>query len=245
MHAALKQYVNVQHGSSDDLINQHGELVHRIAHHLRARLPDSVQVDDLVQSGMVALIEASGNYRPDTGVPFEAYARLRIRGAMIDELRRSDWTPRSVHRKGRAIADAMARLNSRAGNASSSDKQIAEEAGLSLDEYHATLKDSAGAAVLSLDEMPFEQSQGVADPAHSGPEDCFRKSQQSHLLASAISELPDREKLVINLYYHEELNLREIGMVLGVSESRVSQIHSKAMLRLRGEVSAELKPEMA
>jgi RNA polymerase sigma factor for flagellar operon FliA len=227
-----------QQQNFNDLVNEHAGLVKRIAYHLMNRLPPNVQSDDLIQAGMLGLLEASKNYDPTQGASFETYAGIRIRGAMLDEIRRSDWTPRSVHRKARMVAEAMRDIENNEGR-DARDVEVAEALGMSLDEYHQILKDATGCRIFSLDEltavsdgMPF-QMEGATET----PFDGLQKSAFKKALGEAIAGLPERERLVIAMYYDDEMNLREIGHVLGVSESRVCQIHSQATLRLRSRLS--------
>ncbi|WP_420492993.1 RNA polymerase sigma factor FliA [Sedimenticola selenatireducens] len=223
---------------SDTLVNRHAPLVKRIAYHLMNRLPPNVQADDLIQAGMIGLLEASRNYDPSQGASFETYAGIRIRGAMLDEIRRSDWTPRSVHRKARMVADAMRSIENEQGR-DARDVEVAEVLDMSLVQYHRILQDASGCRIFSIEELqsvgelPYEG--GNSDI--SGPFDGMQKDAFKKALAEAIAGLPERERLVIALYYDEEMNLREIGQVLGVSESRVCQIHSQATLRLRSRLA--------
>lgn len=213
------------------LINEHATLVKRIAFHLKARLPDSVELDDLVQAGMLALLEAAANFEDGHGASFATYAGIRIRGAMIDALRATDWAPRSVHRKARAAAEAIAAVERRTGR-EARDLDIAAELGVALGDYQRIAQDAAQCRWERLDDL-----EGV-DPADTR-EDPLRDVADSGLrvaLAAAIDTLPDRERLVMAMYYGDELNLKEIGLVLGVSESRVSQIHGQAVLRLRARL---------
>ena len=233
--SGVAMYSAVKAGSIDEQIIQHVPLVKRIAHHLLARLPDSVLLDDLMQAGMLGLLEALKNYDYSQGASFDTYAGIRIRGAMLDEVRRSDWTPRSVHKKARMVAGAIREIENRNGR-DAQPTEIAENLGISLEEYDYILQDSISCRTFSVEalaedgdafELGMDADDLVGDLAKSG----FQKA-----LANAISELPERERLVISLYYEEELNLREIGEVLNISESRVSQINSQAMLRLRARL---------
>ncbi len=230
-------YSEVQTDSMNDIVLQYAPLVKRIAHHLLLRMPSSVQVDDLVQSGMIGLLEAARKYDLSKGASFETYAGIRIRGAMLDEIRKGDWAPRSVHRKSREVADAIRSVEMRTGT-DARDQDVAAELGISLEDYHAILQDSSGSRLFSFDDMLegddslIEKVAGeVPNPLEGLQSDLFRGE-----LAAAIATLPEREQLVLALYYDEELNLKEIGQVLGVSESRVSQIHTQAALRLRSRL---------
>lgn len=230
-------YHQTGRGSAHQLVEQHAPLVKKIALHLMARLPDSVQLDDLIQAGMVGLLEAAAKYQPDRGASFETYAGIRIRGAIVDEIRKGDWVPRSVHRNARRVAAAIKAVEDREGR-EAQDQEVADEMGISLSEYHACLRDASSGRLFSLDELnesgelPIQEQEASDNPLDDVASAAFR-----HNLATAIGDLPEREKLVLGLYYQEELNLKEIGAVLGVSESRVSQIHSQAAMRLRGRLS--------
>jgi len=224
--------------SQQELVDDYAPLVKRIAYHLMTRLPPTVQVDDLIQSGMIGLLEAARNYDPSQGASFETYAGIRIRGAMLDEIRKGDWAPRSLHRKVRAITKAVADIEARHSR-DARDAEVAEEVGMSLDEYYATLKDATGYRVFSFEDLPAGEegmteslSGRIPEPLEDVEDQLFREA-----LANAISNLPERERLVMSLYYKEELNLRETGEVLGVSESRVCQIHSQALIRLKSRMS--------
>ena len=230
-------YDEVSSPNFDELVREHALLVKRIAHHLRGRLPDSVQVDDLIQAGMIGLIEAARKYDGGKGASFETYAGIRIRGAMIDDVRRGDWAPRSVHRNSRRVSEAIRTVELRLGR-DAYDYEVADELGIELDDYYNMIKDSASSKLFSYDELisgddrPEEQlPSSIGDPLEGIQSDALRQG-----LAAAIASLPERERLVLALYYDEELNLKEIGLVLGVSESRVSQIHSQAALRLRSRL---------
>src|SRR5690606_7974096 len=219
------------------VVERHGELVRRIAHHLAARLPSSVEVDDLIQAGMLGLIDADRNFQSDQGAAFETYASIRIRGAMIDEIRRGDWVPRSVHRKYRDVVAATRQVEQDTGRAASA-QEVAAQLDVPLDEYHRMLEAAARGQLISLD-AHLEEHDGeprlaagsTASPAREFEYTAFREA-----LGGAIGHLPEREQLVLSFYYEQEMNLREIGAVLSISESRVCQIHGQAMLRLRARL---------
>lgn len=231
-----QSYADVQKQDLNELISQHAGLVKRIAHHLLARLHDSVQVDDLIQSGMIGLIEAAQKYDGSKGASFETYAGIRIRGAMLDEIRRGDWAPRSVHKNSRRIAEAIRNIENSKGR-DAQEHEIAEYLDVSLSEYHSLLRDSASCRLFSYEDMLDQNDNNdFIEGKDADPEGRLTRDHFQTALAQAIQTLPEREQLVLSLYYSDELNLKEIGSILDVSESRVSQIHSQAAQRLRGRL---------
>ncbi|MER2492121.1 RNA polymerase sigma factor FliA [Catenovulum sediminis] len=221
------------------LVELHAGLVKRIAHHMMARLPASVQVDDLIQAGMIGLLEASKNFDGSKGASFETFAGIRIRGAMLDEIRRGDWAPRSVHKNSRMIAKAISDVEKETGR-DARDTEVAEKLDITLDEYHHILNDVNCGKIIGIEDLGVTDDViGSNEDKHSDEpfEDIAHGAFQG-ALAKAIETLPEREALVLSLYYDEELNLKEIGAVLDVSESRVSQIHSQAMHRLKARLKS-------
>lgn len=232
-------YLQLSRESADELVRRHAPLVRRIAYHLMGRLPPSVDVGDLIQAGMIGLLESARNFAQDKGASFETFAGIRIRGAMLDELRKSDWTPRSVHRKTREVAETIRQIELETG-AEAEDAEVMRRLDLSAEEYHQILTDATCARLLSLtssDEGEDSSVLDVADETSLGPAQNLEDSGMREALTAAITELPEREQLVMSLYYEQELNLKEIGAVLGVSESRVCQIHGQAVIRLRGKLA--------
>ncbi|MBC7002140.1 RNA polymerase sigma factor FliA [Photobacterium sp. BZF1] len=225
--------------SPQAFIERYSSLVKRIAHHLMGRLPPSVMLEDLIQAGMIGLLEAQQNYDPTKGASFETFAGIRIRGAMLDDIRRGDWVPRSVYKNNRRISEAISALESTLGR-DPNDQEIAAYLEMTLEQYHQALNDVNCGRLVGMDDLGVSED-AVANeesveenlPFQGVVDDNFRQS-----LASAIKTLPEREALVLSLYYDEELNLKEIGAVIGVSESRVCQIHSQAMQRLRSKLTA-------
>lgn len=232
----LAMYDKTQQMSTQVSVEEYAPLVKRIAFHMMARMPACVQVDDLIQAGMIGLLEATQKYDASRGASFETYAGIRIRGAIVDEMRRGDWAPRSVHRNSRMISQAIRSVEARAGR-DARDVEVAEELGVSMDDYCSMLQDSTSSRLFSYEETFGEEDSNIdaseSSSAFSSPYEGIQRDALKRSLAEAISQLPERERLVLALYYDEELNLKEIGLVLGVSESRVSQIHSQAALRLR------------
>jgi len=232
-------YATLGGDTADDLVARHAPQVKRIAYHLLARLPASIQVDDLIQAGMLGLLDAARRYDAAQGASFTTFAEPRIRGAMLDEIRKGDWTPRSVHRRAREITAAIHAVETATGR-EARDGAIAEQLGISLTDYHQTLADLRGQKLLSLDQAGLDEEGEIQRvPAPGGdPAETVNRESLLQSLACAINLLPEREKLVLSLYYDEELHLKEIGAVLGVSESRVCQLHSQALARLRARVAA-------
>lgn len=221
----------------EQLVAEHMELVKRIAYHLIARLPAHTEIEDLLQAGMMGLLEAARNYDESRGASFSTFAGFRIRGAMLDEVRRHDWTPRSVHRKQREVSAAIRDLEAETGRTPTAG-EIAARMEISVDDYHKILRDSAGCSLLSLNEADDESRpvrQFVGDESLD-PDRIFSEEQFRGEVVDAIERLPEKEKMVLSLYYERELNLKEIGAVLGVTESRVCQIHGQALARLRAFV---------
>ncbi|MEO4048378.1 RNA polymerase sigma factor FliA [Pseudomonas sp. CAU 1711] len=238
--SGLRMYNKAQaQDSQHQLIERYAPLVKRIAYHLLARLPASVQVDDLMQAGMIGLLEAAKKYDGSKGASFETYAGIRIRGAMLDEVRKGDWAPRSVHRNTRMVSDAIRVIEARTGR-DAKDQEVAAELQLSLEDYYGILGDTLGSRLFSFDDLMQDGEHGGLQEdssSHSGPLHGLVDERFQSALAEAIANLPERERLVLSLYYDEELNLKEIGEVLGVSESRVSQLHSQCAARLRARLS--------
>ena len=224
----------------DALLTTHMPLVKRLAHHMKAKLPPSVEVDDLVQAGMIGLLDAISRYEETHGAQFETYAVLRIRGAMLDELRSSDWLPRSMRQNMRKIETAMATLQQRLGHPPT-ESEVAKMLKLSLADYQEMLADGGGHQLVYYEDFHDDDgndsfldryaSDEDADPLRSLLDGDFRQA-----VIDAIEALPEREKMLMGLYYEEELNLKEIGAVMGVSESRVSQLHTQAVARLRASL---------
>jgi len=235
---AHAMYTQFQDNDGTDLVARHADLVKRIAFHLLNRLPPSVQAEDLIQAGMIGLLEAARHYDPSQGASFETYAGIRVRGAMLDEIRRSDWTPRSVHRRAREAAEALRNIEQTTGR-DARPQEVADRLGITVGEYQQILRESTAARIFSFDQPDDATGEPYSLPEckSDGPQKVFEKSGFKQALTEAIKKLPQRESLVMSLYYDEELNLREIGEILGVSESRVCQIHGQAMIRLRGRLS--------
>ncbi len=223
-------------------IDRYGPMVRRVASQLAAKLPANVDVDDLVQAGMIGLFDALSRYESNHGAQFETFAMQRVRGAMLDELRGADWLPRSVRRNQRTIEGAIHRAEQRLRRAPN-EREIAAELGLTITAYQEMLADARGAQLMYLDELGDHDSgddylERNCPAPDSDPLEHLRDERFRKALVAAIGDLPDREKQVMGMYYEHEMNLKEIGAVLGVTESRVSQLHSQAVARLRGKLKA-------
>ena len=224
----------------ETVIERYAPMVRRIASQLIAKLPANVDIDDLIQAGMIGLLDASTRYDSSQGAQFETFALQRVRGAMLDELRASDWMPRSVRRNQRRIETAIRDLEQRLQRAPS-ESEIAAHLKLTLEQYQQLLVDAKGAQLMYIDDLgPDGSEEGFLErnvpdtgalPLERVGDARFRKA-----LAEAITRLPERERMVMGLYYQESLNLKEIGAVLGVTESRISQMHSQSVARLRSQL---------
>ena len=231
----VQAYASTAHQPNvDALVRQHTDLVKRIAFHLAGRLPPQVEVADLVQSGVIGLLEAAQHFMAGRGASFETYAGIRIRGAMFDALRKLDWAPRSVRRNARAAATAMGEVESRTGRAAS-DADVAAQLGVPLEQYHGILQDALSCQLLHLNGADDGEDSTLDRLPHEGPDpqgEAFEEARHQ-AVTTAIKALPERERLVLSLYYEQELNLKEIGTVLKVTESRACQLHGQALVRLK------------
>jgi len=233
----------------EEIINQYAPLVKIIASQLAIKLPPHIDVNDLISVGITGLLEAIERIDPSRGVRLESYLSLRIRGAMLDELRRRDWVPRSIRQKVKQLEEEYSKVEARLGRAPT-EEEMAESFGMELDAYQRFLQEASGATILSFEDLGFSKNgeerdilECIADPNAYNPFNQVNFLEVRDILAQAIDELPEKERLVLSLYYYEELNLKEIGKILGVTESRVCQLHSQALLRLKGKLRKRLKGE--
>jgi RNA polymerase sigma factor for flagellar operon FliA len=228
----------------EQLIIMYAPLVKYIAGRIAITTPPSVEFEDLVSYGILGLIDAIEKYDPKQGIRFKTYATTRIRGAILDELRILDWIPRSVRQKSKELERVYGELEVRLGRPAT-DEEVAEHMGISVEELHELLLQVSGAVLVSLDEErivhPEEEevtlSEAIEAPAEKQPDAILEREETKRMLVEAIQRLPQKEREVIALYYYEGLTLKEIGKVLGVTESRVSQLHTKTIMRLRGYLS--------
>jgi len=228
----------------DAFIRQYMPLVKYVAGKVSVGMPGSVEFDDLVGFGQFGLLDAIEKYDPSKNVKFKTYAVTRIRGAIFDELRQIDWVPRSVRQKSREIEDAINTLEARLGR-TATDAEIAESLGVSEDDYHRIIMKVSGTSVLSLNDVWHNGDDAanasigdsIESPSSMNPDAIVEREEIKKVIVQAINELPEKEKMVIVLYYHEDLTFKEIGQVLNVSESRISQLHTKANLRMRAKLT--------
>lgn len=223
----------------DQLVTHYAPLVKRIAYHLMAKLPASVQIEDIIQNGMIGLLDAINRYEEGLGAQFETYAVQRIRGAMLDGLRENDWLPRSLRRDMRRIEAAINQLEQQHGR-QPTEKELADSLGLALPEYQKMLQEARGYQLVYFEDFSDDDDEDYLERNLAGPEmdplETLLNKNMRDVLVRAIGDLPERERTVMALYYEEELNLREIGEILGVTESRVCQLHSQAIARMRSRI---------
>jgi RNA polymerase sigma factor for flagellar operon FliA len=238
-----EQYkINHDQRIKDALIMKYSSFVKYVAGRIAVNLPSNVEFDDLVSYGILGLIDAIDKYDSERNVKFKTYAKTRIRGAIFDELRVLDWTPRSIRQKARKLEKAYAKLEGKLGR-DAKDEEIAEYLNIDISELHKLFDETKKSLLLSLDEIFYDDEEGssrfdfIEDQKSDNPQSKIEEAEAKKILADAISKLSDRERMVITLYYYEELTSKEIGKILGVSDSRVSQLHTKAILRLRGRLS--------
>jgi len=230
----------------EQVLLEHLPIVRYVARRIHERLPQHIEMEELISAGMVGLLDAFNKFDAAKNVQFRSYAQIRIRGAILDSLRTLDWSPRDLRRKGRAIEEAMHVLTSRLGRAPQ-ENEVAAELGMQLQEYQHVLTDLKGLEIGSLhveriEESGEEELAYVPNPTEDDPLFRCLQGEMQARLADAITALPERERLVLTLYYHEEMTMKEIGLTLDVVESRISQIHSSAVLHLRSLLSNAAKP---
>ena len=219
-----------------------------IARRIHERLPQHVELDDLISAGTLGLLDACSKFDPARNVQFRSYAQFRIRGAILDSLRTLDWSPRELRRKGRAVEETVRRLTSQFGRAPS-EPEVAHAMSIPLEDYQQLLGELKGLEIGTLhversEDSAEEELAYIPNPVEDDPLFRCLNSEMKERLAQAIDQLPERERLVVTLYYYEEMTMKEIGMVLGVVESRVSQIHSSAVVHLRARLAQFAKPKL-
>ncbi|MFW6138047.1 MAG: RNA polymerase sigma factor WhiG [Spirochaetota bacterium] len=234
---------NKDHRIREHFVNKYAPLVKYVAGKIAIGMPQNVDFDDLVGCGVFGLLDAIDKFDPDRDIKFKTYAVTRIRGAIYDELRSIDWVPRSVRQKAKELERVIGKLENKLGR-SAEDEEIAREMGISLKDFHSLVLKLSGASVLSLSDIWYvgdesdkvSVAETIESPKSLNPEAIVEKEEIKKIIVNAISELPEKEKKVLILYYYEDLTLKEIGEVLQVTESRISQLHTKAIVRLRSKL---------
>lgn len=223
----------------EKMVEEYSPLIKYIAIRIARRLPSHIELDDLTSSGVLGLIDAIGKFDPTRGAQFKTYAEFRIKGAIIDELRSLDWIPRSVRQKVNQLQETYLKLEHKLGRAAT-DEEVAKAMDVSLDEFYSIVNHTSNMPLLSLDDLGVvgkgerkSLMDCLAGPKDTNPQTLVRLNELKNIIANAIDSLPEKERLMISLYYYEELTMKEIGEVLGITESRISQIHSKAVLKLK------------
>jgi len=235
----------------EEVIIQYSPMIKYVANRIAMRLPPHIEVDDLISVGVLGLMDAISKYDSSRGAKFKTYAEFRVRGAILDELRSLDWVPRSIRQKASQVDKVVQGLQAKLRR-QPEDEEVAKEMGLSLDQFHETLNETKSIPIFSLEDLGIAKESGdqqslldcLAGKADADPQTQIRLVELKEIIAKAIDALPEKERLMVSLYYYEELTMKEIGAVLDITESRVSQIHSKAVYRLRTKLKAIIAEEL-
>jgi len=235
----------------EEVIIRYSPMIKYVANRIAMRLPPHIEVDDLISVGVLGLMDAISKYDSSRGAKFKTYAEFRVRGAILDELRAMDWVPRSIRQKASSVDKVVQSLQVKLSR-SPEDQEVAKEMGISLEQFHTTLNETKSIPVFSLDDLGIAKDSGeqqslldcLAGKADADPQTQIRLIELKEIIAKAIDTLPEKERLMVSLYYYEELTMKEIGAVLEITESRVSQIHSKAVYRLRTKLKAIIAEEL-
>jgi len=250
-HDAVEDALEISVENREAIIREYAPMVKYVAGRIAVRLPPHIEIDDLISVGVLGLFDAIQKYDPSRGARFKTYAEFRVRGAILDELRSLDWVPRSIRQKSAMLDAVSQKLMGELGRPPEDD-EVAAEMGLDLEAFYATLYQTRNVPVLSLEDMGLTKESGesqnllecLAGKRDADPHVQMRLEELKEAIARGIDQLPDNERLMISLYYYEELTMKEIGEVLGITESRVSQIHSKAVYRLRTRLKTLIADEM-
>ena len=235
----------------EEVIIKYSPMIKYVANRIAMRLPPHIEVDDLISVGVLGLMDAITKYDSSRGAKFKTYAEFRVRGAILDELRSMDWVPRSIRQKASNVDKVVQTLQAKLSR-SPEDEEVAKEMGLTLDQFHDTLNETKSIPIFSLEDLGIAKESGeqqslldcLAGKADADPQTQIRLIELKEIIAKAIDALPEKERLMVSLYYYEELTMKEIGAVLEITESRVSQIHSKAVYRLRTKLKAIIAEEL-
>jgi len=252
---AIKQQaaeeIEITTENREEVIKRYSPMIKYVANRIAMRLPPHIEVDDLISVGVLGLMDAISKYDSSRGAKFKTYAEFRVRGAILDELRAMDWVPRSIRQKASKVDKVVQGLQAKLSRVPE-DEEVAKEMGLSLDQFHDTLNETKSIPVFSLEDLGIAKESGeqqslldcLAGKADADPQTQIRLIELKEIIAKAIDALPEKERLMVSLYYYEELTMKEIGAVLEITESRVSQIHSKAVYRLRTKLKAIIAEEL-
>ena len=251
---AIKQVaeeIEITAENREEVIIRYSPMIKYVANRIAMRLPPHIEVDDLISVGVLGLMDAISKYDSSRGAKFKTYAEFRVRGAILDELRAMDWVPRSIRQKASSVDKVVQSLQVKLSR-SPEDQEVAKEMGISLEQFHNTLNETKSIPVFSLDDLGIAKDSGeqqslldcLAGKADADPQTQIRLTELKEIIAKAIDTLPEKERLMVSLYYYEELTMKEIGAVLEITESRVSQIHSKAVYRLRTKLKAIIAEEL-
>ena len=235
----------------EEVIKKYSPMIKYVANRIAMRLPPHIEVDDLISVGVLGLMDAISKYDSSRGAKFKTYAEFRVRGAILDELRSMDWVPRSIRQKASQVDKVVVALQSKLSR-QPEDEEVAKEMGLSLEQFHNTLNETKSIPIFSLEDLGIAKESGeqqslldcLAGKADADPQTQIRLVELKEIIAKAIDALPEKERLMVSLYYYEELTMKEIGAVLDITESRVSQIHSKAVYRLRTKLKSIIAEEL-
>ena len=251
---AIKQQaeeIEITTENREEVIKRYSPMIKYVANRIAMRLPPHIEVDDLISVGVLGLMDAISKYDSSRGAKFKTYAEFRVRGAILDELRAMDWVPRSIRQKASNVDKVVQTLQAKLSR-SPEDEEVAKEMGISLDQFHDTLNETKSIPIFSLEDLGIAKESGeqqslldcLAGKADADPQTQIRLIELKEIIAKAIDALPEKERLMVSLYYYEELTMKEIGAVLEITESRVSQIHSKAVYRLRTKLKAIIAEEL-
>ncbi|MCL0039824.1 FliA/WhiG family RNA polymerase sigma factor [Nitrospinaceae bacterium] len=252
---AIKQQaaeeIEITTENREEVIKRYSPMIKYVANRIAMRLPPHIEVDDLISVGVLGLMDAISKYDSSRGAKFKTYAEFRVRGAILDELRAMDWVPRSIRQKASNVDKVVQTLQAKLSR-SPEDEEVAKEMGITLDQFHDTLNETKSIPIFSLEDLGIAKESGeqqslldcLAGKADADPQTQIRLIELKEIIAKAIDALPEKERLMVSLYYYEELTMKEIGAVLEITESRVSQIHSKAVYRLRTKLKAIIAEEL-
>jgi RNA polymerase sigma factor for flagellar operon FliA len=241
---AKEKYDEIPPSLKEQIVLEHTPLIRYIVNRIAVRLPSHIDLDDLHNTGVIGLMDAIEKYDPDKNCKFKTYAEFRIKGAILDQLRSLDWVPRSVRQKSRKLERAYGEVEQRLGRSATED-EVADSLGLQIDKFHDLLNQVRGISLVNLEEIRGNNADGdrsgtfadIIEDVHSeNPFASLKLLETKHVISDTIASLPEKERLVISLYYYEDLNMKEIGSILGITESRVCQIHTKSVMRLRSKL---------